>query len=163
LIGADVAGDFLSKPGAFRLKGMTGGDLLACERKFSNALFYIAGIFNVLITCNSRLVIKIDGDRGAWARRLLLFPYDQRKHLKNIPNFGHYLIQTEGSGILNWGLEGLLAFKEEVDKHGTLVLTPEQKKRTAALLDESEGMLHFIAQHIKADPIDDLPHTRRDH
>ena len=156
LIGADVAGDFLSKPGAFRLKGMTGGDLLACERKFSNALFYISGLFNVLVTCNSRLVVKIDGDRGAWARRLLIFPYEQRKHAKNVPNFGHYLIQTEGSGILNWALEGLLALKDEVDKHGTLVLTSEQKKRTTALLDESEGVLHFITQHIKADPNDDL-------
>jgi phage/plasmid-associated DNA primase len=156
LIGADVAGDFLSKPAAFRLKGMTGGDLLACERKFSNALFYIAGLFNVLVTCNSRLIVKIDGDRGAWGRRLLIFLYEQRKHIKNIPNFGHHLIETEGSGILNWALEGLLALNDEVAKHGTLVLTAEQKKRTTALLDESEGVLHFIRQHIKAHPSDDL-------
>jgi phage/plasmid-associated DNA primase len=156
LIGADVAGDFLSKPSAFRLKGMTGGDLLACERKFSNMLFYVAGTFNILITCNGRLVVKIDGDRGAWARRLLIFPYEQRKHVKNIPNFGHWLVQNEGSGILNWALEGLLAVKDEVDKHGALVLTPEQKKRTDALLDESEGVRHFVSMHIKADPNDDL-------
>jgi phage/plasmid-associated DNA primase len=156
LIGADVAGDFLSKPSAFRLKGMTGGDLLACERKFSNALFYISGIFNVLVTCNSRLVVKLDGDRGAWARRLLIFPYERRKHLKNIPNFGHYLVQTEGSGIFNWGLDGWLDLRDEVQKHGTLVLTPEQKGRTTALLDESEGVLHFIKAHIKAHPHDDL-------
>jgi len=155
LVGADVAGDFLSKPGAFRLKGMTGGDLLACERKFSNTLFYIAGMFNVLITC-SRLTVKIDGDRGAWARRLLIFPYDQRKHAKNIPNFGHYLVETEGSGILNWALEGLLALKDEAAKHGTLLLTSEQKKRTTALLDESEGVRLFVRDHIKADPNDDL-------
>ena len=68
----------------------------------------MAGIFNVLLTCNSRLVVKLDGDRGAWARRILIFLYDQRKHLKSIPNFGHYLAETEGSGILNLWIEGLL-------------------------------------------------------
>jgi hypothetical protein len=140
LIGSDVAGDFLSHPSAFRLKGITGGDLLAGERKHSNRLFYMAGIFNVLITCNSRLVVKLDCDRGAWARRILIFLYDQRKHLKSIPNFGHWLAHNEGSGILNLWLDGLLMANDEVAKYGTLLLTPTQKGRTDALLDESEGV-----------------------
>ena len=156
LIGADVAGDFLSHPSAFRLKGMTGGDLLGCERKHSNMLFYITGIFNILITCNSRLVVKLDSDRGAWKRRLLIVPYDQKKHLKNIPNFGHYLIETEGSGILNWALEGLRELNEEVKTHGGLILSQDQKKRTEALLDESEGIGHFIKNCVTADPVKDL-------
>jgi hypothetical protein len=156
LIGSDVAGDFLSHPSAFRLKGVTGGDLLACERKHSNQLFYMAGIFNVLITCNSRLVVKLDSDRGAWARRILIFLYDQRKHLKSIPNFGHYLAETEGSGILNLWLEGLLMNNDEVAKHGSLILTRTQKARTDILLDESEGVHHFVAGSIKPDPTRDL-------
>jgi phage/plasmid-associated DNA primase len=156
LIGADVAGDFLSHASAFRIKGMVGGDLLAAERKHSNLLFYMAGIFNILITCNSRLTIKLDSDRGAWKRRLLIIPYDQRKHAKNIPNFGHYLVETEGSGILNWALEGLIELNEEVQTHGGLILTKDQKNRTDALLNESEGIRHFVANRIKADPVADL-------
>jgi hypothetical protein len=116
----------------------------------------MAGIFNVLITCNSRLVVKLDSDRGAWARRILIFLYDQRKHLKSIPNFGHYLAKTEGSGILNLWLEGLLMNNDEVAKHGCLILTPTQKGRTDALLDESEGVRHFINAHVIADPVKDL-------
>lgn len=156
LIGADVAGNFLSHPSAFRLKGMTGGDLLVGERKHSNQLFNISGIFNVLITCNSRLVVKLDCDRGAWARRILIFLYDQRKHLKSIPNFGHSLAKTEGSGILNLWLEGLLMAKDEITEHGTLLLTPAQKGRTDALLDESEGVRYFIKAHITAKKDKDL-------
>src|SRR6516165_3036390 len=156
LIGSDVAGDFLSHPSAFRLKGITGGDLLAGERKHSNRLFYMAGVFNVLITCNSRLVVKLDCDRGAWARRILIFLYDQRKHLKSIPNFGHWLAHNEGSGILNLWLDGLLMGNAEVAKHGTLLLTPTQKGRTDALLDESEGVRHFVKSHITSDKVKDL-------
>jgi phage/plasmid-associated DNA primase len=156
LIGSDVAGDFLSHPSAFRLKGLTGGDLLAGERKHSNRLFYMAGIFNVLITCNSRLVVKLECDRGAWARRILIFLYDQRKHLKSIPNFGHWLAQNEGSGILNLWLEGLLMANDEVAKYGTLLLTPTQKGRTDTLLDESEGVRHFVKSHITSDKVKDL-------
>lgn len=156
LIGADVSGDFLMHPSAYKLKGLTGGDLLGGERKNSNALFTLFGFFCVLITCNSRLITRIDGDRGAWLRRLILFLYDQRTHLKNIPNFGHKLVQNEGSGILNWALEGLLGLNAEVAKHGDIILTKEQKQRTEALLDESEGLRHFASNCIKANPQKDL-------
>jgi hypothetical protein len=44
----------------------------------------------------------------------------------------------------------------EVAKHGTLLLTPTQKGRTDALLDESEGVRHFVKSHIKPDPDGDL-------
>jgi phage/plasmid-associated DNA primase len=156
LIGADVSGDFLMHPSAYKLKGLTGGDLQTGERKNANAPFNFFGLFCVLITCNSRLITRIDGDRGAWLRRLILFLYDQRKQLKNIPNFGHKLVQDEGSGILNWALEGLLSLNDEVANNGDIILTPEQKQRTEALLDESEGLRHFVMNCIKADPQDDL-------
>jgi phage/plasmid-associated DNA primase len=156
LIGADVSGDFLMHPSAYKLKGLTGGDLLGGERKNLNTLFTLFGFFCVLITCNSRLITRIDGDRGAWLRRLILFLYDQRKHLKNIPNFGRWLVQNEGSGILNWALEGLLSLNEEVDTQGDIILSTEQKQRTEALLDESEGLRHFVINCITADKYKDL-------
>jgi hypothetical protein len=114
------------------------------------------GIYDVLLTCNSRLAVKLDSDRGAWARRIIIFANDQRKHLKSMPNFGHHLAQTEGSGILNLWIEGLLFANDEVANHGTLLLTPIQKARTDALLDESEGVRHFVKAHLIADPVEDL-------
>jgi phage/plasmid-associated DNA primase len=156
LIGADVSGDFLTHQSAHKLKGLTGGDPQTGERKNSNAKFSFMGVFCILITCNSRLITRIDGDRGAWLRRLILFYYEQRKHLKSVPNFGLKLVQNEGSGILNWALEGLLDLNDEVAKQGDVILTTEQKQRTEALLDESEGLRNFVVNCIKADPQHDL-------
>jgi hypothetical protein len=150
LIGADVSADFLNQEGAYKLKGLVGGDTLTGELKFSNRRFPMLGVFNVLITCNSRLLVRLEGDRGAWLRRLIILLYGQRKHLKNIPNFGQLLVQNEGSGIVNLALEGLGMLNEDVAKHGTMILTPEQKNRTARLLDESEGLLLFVRDKIKA-------------
>jgi phage/plasmid-associated DNA primase len=156
LIGADVSGDFLTHESAHKLKGLTGGDPQTGERKNSNTKFNFMGVFCILITCNSRLITRIDGDRGAWLRRLILFLYDQRKHLKSVPNFGLKLVHNEGSGILNWALEGLLKLNEEVGHEGDIILSREQKQRTEALLDESEGLRHFVISSIKAEAHKDL-------
>jgi phage/plasmid-associated DNA primase len=156
LIGADVAGDFLNQRGAHKLKGMTGGDFLEVEWKFSNKVCLILGIFNILITCNSRLTVKIDGDRSAWARRLIILPYKERMHQKDIPDFAYQLVQEEGSGILNLGLEGLELLNRDIKNHGAIELSAEQRQRTEALLDESEGLRYFVTRQIVTDPTEDL-------
>ena len=107
LIGADVSGDFMNHPGAHNLKKLTGGDIIDIERKHSNAACSMVGTFPVLITCNSRLTVRIDGDRGAWARRLRIINYQQKTHEKDIPYFAEKLVAEEGPGILNWMLKGL--------------------------------------------------------
>ena len=156
LIGADVAGDFLNQPGASNLKKMTGGDLIGLERKYSNTACSIVGVFCILITCNSRLTVILDGDRGAWLRRLILINYEQKLHTQDIPHFAEKLVKEEGSGILSWALEGLELVKKDVESIGTIALTAEQTKRVEALLDESEGVRTFIVNHIKADPNGDM-------
>jgi phage/plasmid-associated DNA primase len=156
LIGADVAGDFLNLPGAHKLKEMTGGDWIELERKYSNLACAILGIFSILITCNSRLTIRLDGDRGAWLRRLIILSYEQKKHGKDIQNFAYKMVQEEGPGILNWALAGLSAANDDVEKYGTIQLTTEQSKRTEALLDESEGLRIFVTNRIVSDPQSDL-------
>jgi uncharacterized protein DUF5906 len=156
LIGADVLGDFLNQPGTGNLKKMTGGDPVGLERKYSNSECSILGVFCVLITCNSRLTVKLDGDRGAWLRRLILMNYAQKTHLKDVPHFAEKLMQDEGPGILNWALEGLELANKDIESTGELALTTEQRKRVEALLDESEGLRVFITAHIRADPLSDL-------
>jgi putative DNA primase/helicase len=156
LIASDVAGDFLNQPGAHNLKKMTGGDLIGIERKYSNQASSMAGTFPVLITCNSHLTVKLDGDRGAWGRRLLLVNYEQKKHTKDIPGFAHKLVNEEGPGILNWALEGLVLANKDVEDTGTIATTEAQRKRVDGLLDESEGLRIFVKVHIVADPQKDL-------
>ena len=53
-------------------------------------------------------------------------------------------------------MDGRLKLNDEVEKHGGLVLSPEQKQRTESLLDESEGLRHFVSRHIQSHPSDDL-------
>jgi phage/plasmid-associated DNA primase len=156
LIGADVAGNFLNLPGAHKLKEMTGGDWIELERKYSNLACAILGIFCVLITCNSRLTIKLNGDRGAWLRRLIILSYEEKKHVKDIPHFAYKLVKAEGPGILNWALEGLRLANADVEKYGTIGLSAELTKRAEALLNESEGLRLFVENRIVADKENDL-------
>jgi len=110
LIGADVSGAFLNSKGAYRLKALVGRDLLDAERKGANFRFQIPGTFNVLITSNSRMTARIEHDRGPWERRLAIIEYEKPRTSKNIPGFAEILIREEGSGILLFATEGLLAY-----------------------------------------------------
>ena len=79
LTGKDVEGRFLEAKGAHALKALVGHDLLDAERERSNDSFPVRGDFSVVITCNSRLRVRLDGDADAWRRRLLLVRYERPK------------------------------------------------------------------------------------
>ena len=79
LCGADVEPDFLNTPAAHHLKALTGNDLMTTEHKGSSMSDLIRGDFNILVTCNSRLMVKLQGDSEAWARRLLWIDFKQPK------------------------------------------------------------------------------------
>ena len=107
LIGPDVKGDFLNFPSASRLKALVGGDKMDAELKGSNGIFPIYGIFNLVITSNSRLHLHLDEDVGAWRRRLLIARYEKPFEGERIFEIHKYLLAREGPGILNFYLEGL--------------------------------------------------------
>ena len=67
LCGKDVPGRFLEEDGAHALKALVGHDLLDGERKGSNASFPVRGDFSVIISCNSRLRVKLDGGHRGMA------------------------------------------------------------------------------------------------
>jgi len=77
LLGADVRANFMAGPGASRLKALVGGDMLEAERKGSNQTFFVDGNFNVLLTSNRRLRVRLEGDQSAWSRRLTIARYDK--------------------------------------------------------------------------------------
>lgn len=143
LIGIDVPGNFLNRQGASRIKGLTGGDLLAGEKK-QGGLHTVKGDFNVVITCNSRLHIKADGDADAWRRRLIRIVYHRPKPEKVIPRFEEQLVAEEGSGILNWMIAGALKLLAEVKATGSIVLSAAQKQVRDDLLAESDSIREFV-------------------
>ncbi len=151
LIGVDVPGDFLSQKGAVVLKGLVGADWLDAEQKGGTGSFQLQGNYCVVITSNSRLHVRLDGDIGAWRRRLLIVRFEGLIPKKKIPDFANVLLAEEGSGILNWALQGLQIVLEDIKIHGDIQLTDVQSGVVDALLAESDSLRHFLSDCIVRD------------
>lgn len=151
LVGVDVPGGFLSEKGAHIIKGLTGNDLMDTELKGSSGNFQIQGNYCIIIVSNSRLHVRLDGDMSAWKRRLLMIRFNAPPPLKKIPDFADLLITTEGSGILNWALEGLLLLLNEISLGGDIFLNDEQKNIVDSLLAESDSLRHFLNEELTSD------------
>jgi P4 family phage/plasmid primase-like protien len=149
LCGKDVPGNFLNSKSAYVLKALVGGDRLDAEQKNVKHRFELVGEFNVIITSNSRLHLKLDADAGAWKRRMLIVDYEQPSVSRPIPNFDRLLIESEGPGILNWCIAGALDLLDELDATGKFQLTDTQMGRVDALLCESDGVRHFIIEMVE--------------
>ena len=156
LVGVDVGSDFLSMAGAQVIKGLVGGDWFDAEQKGGTGSFPVQGNFNILMTSNSRLKVRLQGDVGAWKRRMLIVRYEAPKPKKKIPEFGELLVKEEGSGILNWALQGLLALQEDIDATGQIRLTPRQESIVDSLLAESDSLRHFLRDCVVSAPGDTL-------
>lgn len=146
LIAPDVAGDFLEQKGASRLKVIVGGDPLSVEAKGSNGDFSMFGTFNVIITCNSRLRLRLEGDVGAWRRRMLIVRYENPPPEKRILDFDKVLLREEGAGILLWAMVGFAKLQEEFQQTRDFELTDAQRGRIESLLAESDSLSIFIRE-----------------
>ncbi|MEI8291759.1 MAG: DUF5906 domain-containing protein [Verrucomicrobiota bacterium] len=144
LIGPDVAGDFLMQRGVSMLKSLVGGDPLSGEGKGLNGDFPMFGTFNVIMSCNSRLRVRLDGDTSAWRRRLLIVRYQNPPPAKRILDFDHVLLREEGSGILRWALAGFVKLQAEFAETGDFALSDSQRERVDSLLAESDSLRLFV-------------------
>jgi len=156
LTGKDVDPSFLNERHASIIKALVGGDLLDAGKKNGNEQFQLRGSFNVAITCNARLTVRLRGDVGAWERRILLLQYDRPKPEKRIADYASKLIREEGSGILNWLISGALMYLAEVEEFGDIRLTPAQSERVDRLLKESDSLRQFVETRVVKAPLDDL-------
>lgn len=156
LVGVDVPGNFLSEKGAYVLKGLVGGDLLTTEKKGGNDGFLLHGNFNIIITSNSRLQVRFDGDLAAWKRRLLIVRYELPPPKMKIPDFANILIREEGSGILNWALEGLRMLFDDIRQYGDICLGDSQNQIIDTLMAESDSLKHFLKDCVMLDAELDL-------
>ena len=143
LSGRDVPGDFLSRKGASVLKVLTGGDGLSAEVKGSMTAPSL-GCFDVIVTANSRLRVRLEEDAGAWRRRLLILSYRRAQPSKPVPDFAAKLFSEEGAGILNWALDGAAGLLNDFKVFGRFQLTADQERRVDALLAESDSVRAFL-------------------
>src|SRR5258707_5072479 len=145
LIGSDVDHDFLLDDGAAQIKKLTGGDFMSAEKKRGNETFDFRGDFNVLITSNCRLVLRLYSDAAAWKRRLVLidFPESGRDVSKNKETYAKELIDREGPGILNWAVEGARHLLAGLRNGHGFILTPIQQSRVDDRINESDSLCVF--------------------
>ena len=148
LFAGDVPGDFLQQKGASRLKVLVGGDPLSLEAKGSNGDFQMFGTFNGIMSCNSRLQVRLDGDAGAWRRRMLIIRYENPPVEKRILDFDKVLLREEGPGILRWALAGFVKLQTDFDELGDFRLTDAQRGRVESLLAESDSLPIFIRERL---------------
>ena len=125
------------------MKSLTGKDTIPTEAKGKDERFDIVGEFNVIITGNSDIQISIDSDNGAWDRRILWIRYECPPVKEKIPDFDDILIDEEGSGILNWALEGAVKL---LKNGGKIPRTAEHTRRVEELLQESDSVNAFVEQ-----------------
>ena len=150
LYGADVEPGFLRTDAAHMLKKLVGDDLISPEGKNSNAVFAMRGNFNMMITCNKRLSVRLAGDVSAWRRRLRILSFKTPAEGRPvIANFDKLLIEREGAGILNWAILG--AAEVLADKRAQRVrpLSPAQHQRLEALLGQSDSLRHFLEARVE--------------
>lgn len=149
LTGKDVKAGFLDTRGASMLKALTGKDTLTTEFKHSNETIDITGNFNVIITSNSTLHVRLENDAPAWKRRMLWIQYNNPPPKHPVENFDRLLIETEGSGILNWALDGA---KQLLMQKGKIHLSPAQEQRIDELLAETDSLRLFVKEEVKKIP-----------
>ena len=156
LVAADVASDFLANRGARYLKSLTGGDMIKTERKGSNGGRGILGDFNVCMTANVNLRVRLEGDRDAYERRLLLLDFSGKKPARVIPDLATRLVAKEGPGILRWAVQGAVDLLHEIRSTGLFPRSPAQKARVAELLDQSDSVAVFVSKRVQRSPGDDM-------
>ena len=156
LVGKDVPGDTLSEKGARLLKSLTGGDLLEGEIKYQQHRPQMKGCFHVIIVSNNHLRIALDGDELAWERRLVTVEFNREVPLKPIVDLADELVSAEGSGILNWLIEGALRYHAELESVGRITMAEAQRQRVRNLLYNSDSVRAFVEQHLSPTPGHDV-------
>ena len=146
LYGPDVKENFLTCEGASVLKALTGGDPVTLEFKGSNERPAIVCRFNAIVTCNSRLTVRLEGDTEAWRRRLAIVEYRKPKPATAITDLSEQILAKEGPGVLNWMLAGLAKLQAD---GWNLRLTDAQQKLVDDLLLQSDGDVVFAKECLR--------------
>ncbi len=144
LTGSDVPSDFLLKKSAGKIKSLCGWDLLCAEIKGVTEPIPMIGNFNMVITANDRLKVNVDGDIGAWRRRMLWITFEQPRSANPIPDFAGVLLREEGPGILNWMIEGAVKLLQSGFPSESL-----STQRVERLLQESNSIYGFLTNCIE--------------
>lgn len=158
LVGKDVGEDFMSTKSSHMLKSLSGDSGLKAEVKFVQARVRLGGPFNIALTTNLNLRVRMAGDSDAWERRLWILqftkavPANERR-----PNFDDYLIEREGECILYWMMLGAREVLDTMTRGaGSFEMDSKQKERVTDLLFHSNELDAFVKSDVIAAKGSDL-------
>ena len=154
LFGQDIKKNFLSTKGATQLKSLVGRDLVRVEKKHSGKSMVIRGDFNIILTTNHDLTLDFESraDVGAWETRLVVVNVAGAEPKKKIVDFEGVLIREEGSGILNWAIQGLVKLQKDLDDGLGFALSANQTLVVDKLIEKSDPLGHFIKTYVVSCP-----------
>jgi phage/plasmid-associated DNA primase len=150
LMAPDVKADFLSLYGASIMKRLCGSDLMDAEFKRSNRRVQFEGVYNMIVTSNARLRARLQGDAGAWRRRLIIVRFQTPRTGERIADFHLEIINREGSGILNFALRGASALMADIKQYGGIRMSQQQIARVNKFIDESDSLRNFVRDNLSA-------------
>jgi putative DNA primase/helicase len=103
---ADLPDAALTQTGIFKM--LTGGDTISAEYKFKNPFTFV-NYAKQIYSCN-RIPKVLDDDSTAFFRRwiLITFPNTFQGEKENKNKLAELTTPEELSGILNWGIDGLV-------------------------------------------------------
>lgn len=128
-----------------QLKEISGQDTITAEFKSSNMWISFTPRSLLMVTGNPDLRLRIEQDRDAWERRLILLRVVKPQNLAPIPDFDQHLIRTEGPGILKVVVEAA----QRLIRDGMPKLSLEQDRRVKHLLDASDPFAEFVSVHVE--------------
>ena len=155
LTAKDVQGAFLEREAAQVLKRLVGHDYTPEEVKGGMKRIPVYGDFDAVITCNERLLVRLEGetDIKAWRRRLMIFEFlNPIPPEKRVANYAQILFAKEAGGILRKAVEGAIAHLAELEECSNFRETDEQKARVNCLLQESESIKYFVTERVECVP-----------
>lgn len=151
LVAKDVSADALNSQAAYMLKALSGDSLIKAEIKHQNRRVSLKGPFNIAITSNSNLFIKLQGDAPAWHRRLIILNFHKKKGLKRENKLSDKMFKDEGSAILNWMIKGAIRARAILDEKVEFPETSEQNKRINELLRLSDSVKAFVDEDLQSE------------
>lgn len=127
-----------------RVKTVTGQDPVTCRFLYGEYFTYLP-VFKVWLAMNHLPTIK-GTDNGIW-RRIDLVPFEESFTGEKADKQLGYKLRVELSGILNWALEGLVAWKQ----HG--LKTPDKvSEATTAYRDDMDTVIQWMSEMLTKEP-----------
>jgi len=146
----------LTHEGIEILKSLVGGDPMGGEVKYGLKLVDVPGTFNICLTTNERLRIRIGHDSESWRNRLWNIVWHHLRPIKMIPNFAEVLWEQEGEGIVAWAVRGAALLLSDLKTYGHVKLSQQQQERIDRIIAESVCVREFVRQCVQAQPGSDL-------